>query len=64
MSIIIGSQTYLECDTCYKQSEKNYDQSLAINNAKNKWWYVSDKDGHCQCPECRNKENQKIMGGL
>ncbi len=55
MGVIVGHQTYVECDKCQQKSKPFYSQSEAIDFAKNKWWYINPRDGSCICPDCRNK---------
>lgn len=54
MGVIVGSQTYLECEECGEKSTPIYDQKKAVDSALEKGWFKSQLTGKTLCPKCRN----------
>ena len=57
MGIIVGSETYVECNElgCKNRSDKHFDQSTAKHIAEKNGWLISQNTGKAICPQCRNK---------
>lgn len=53
MGIIVGSQTYLECEKCGEKSTPMYDQKKATDAALEKGWHKSQQTGKTLCPKCK-----------